>query len=171
MLQTFAGKAAAVSEAVLPFDFQPRRWHHVVAAHTPGGPLSAPLAMLYVDGKAVAAAEKLRYPKVCGQSVCDACSLELGWRWQFVVQETLFQRQGLPGMARGMSALLPACLACSWKRNAMHFESYIRDGSRYSCLLKHNGKEGCAQIQLYCQSIKVVCCDRRWRQLACFQSS
>lgn len=65
MLQTFVGKGAAPSEAVLPFDFQPRVWHHVVVAHAPGGPLSAPLATLYVGGKAVAAAEKLRYPKVC----------------------------------------------------------------------------------------------------------
>ncbi len=63
MIRTLTGKGAPPSEAVLPFSFAPRRWHHVVVAHSPGGPLSAPLASLYVDGQLAAAAEKLRYPK------------------------------------------------------------------------------------------------------------
>jgi hypothetical protein len=63
VLQTFAGKGSLPSEAALAFDFRPRHWYHVVVAHAPGGPLSAPLASLYVDGQPVAAAEKLRYPK------------------------------------------------------------------------------------------------------------
>lgn len=58
------GKGPAVSEIVLPFDFAPRRWYHLVAAHAPGGPLSAPVATLFVDGSLAAVAEKLRYPKV-----------------------------------------------------------------------------------------------------------
>ena len=81
VLQTFAGKAALPSEAALAFDFRPRQWYHVVVAHAPGGPLSAPLATLYVNGQPVAAAEKLRYPKVraacvaiLGVFVCSAQS-------------------------------------------------------------------------------------------------
>jgi hypothetical protein len=73
VLQTFAGKAALPSEAALAFDFSPRQWYHVVVAHAPGGPLSAPLATLYVDGQPVAAAEKLRYPKARG-----ACAAVFG---------------------------------------------------------------------------------------------
>lgn len=70
VLQTFVGKAALPSEATLAFDFSPRRWYHVVVAHAPGGPLSAPLATLYVDGHPVAAMEKLRYPKA--RAACAA---------------------------------------------------------------------------------------------------
>jgi hypothetical protein len=70
VLQTFAGKAAPPSEAVLAFDFSPRRWYHVVVAHAPGGPLSTPLATLFVDGRP-AAAEKLRYPKVHAGFDCN----------------------------------------------------------------------------------------------------
>ena len=75
MLQTFAGKAALPSEAALAFDFRPRQWYHVVVAHAPGGPLSAPLATLYVDGQPVAAAEKLRYPKVPSAPVASLKAL------------------------------------------------------------------------------------------------
>lgn len=64
VLQTFSGKGAPPSETVLQFDFQLRRWYHVVVAHAPGGPLSTPIATLYVDGELAATAEKLRYPKV-----------------------------------------------------------------------------------------------------------
>ena len=58
------GPKAPPAEVLLPFRFAPRVWHHVVIAHAPGGPLSAPLATLFVDGSLAAVAEKLRYPKV-----------------------------------------------------------------------------------------------------------
>lgn len=59
-----AGKGSPPAEVVLPFRFRPRRWYHVVAAHAAGGTLSAPLALLFVDGVVVSVAEKLKYPKV-----------------------------------------------------------------------------------------------------------
>ena len=64
MLRSMAGRGAPAAEVVLPFRFRPRRWYHVVAAHSAGGTLSAPLALLFVDGVVVSVAEKLKYPKV-----------------------------------------------------------------------------------------------------------
>lgn len=53
----------ASEELVLDFSFCPRKWHHVVIAHSAGGPLVHPLVRLFVNGNPEASG-RLRYPKV-----------------------------------------------------------------------------------------------------------
>ena len=53
----------ASEELVLDFSFRPRRWYHVVIAHSAGSALVHPLVRLFVDSVPEASG-RLRYPKV-----------------------------------------------------------------------------------------------------------
>ena len=50
-------------ELPLAYQFLPRRWYHLALTHSPGGPLSASLVHLFVDGT-LEASSKFRFPKV-----------------------------------------------------------------------------------------------------------
>ncbi len=55
------------AEALLGFQFLPRRWYHVALSHSAGSALAPAWVRLYVNG-GLEAHERLKYPKVKGCS-------------------------------------------------------------------------------------------------------
>lgn len=54
-------------EVAMKFSFQLAKWYHVAISHSSGGPLSASVVSLYINGD-LRSSTHFRYPKVMSES-------------------------------------------------------------------------------------------------------
>ena len=73
------GAQAKAAEALLEFQFLPRRWYHVVVSHSAGSALAPAWVRLYINGS-LEAHERLKYPKV--RAPAPACTVPCLRAWQ-----------------------------------------------------------------------------------------
>ena len=57
-----SGAQGRAAEALLEYQFLPRRWYHVAVSHSAGSALAPAWVRLYVNG-GLEAHERLKYPK------------------------------------------------------------------------------------------------------------
>lgn len=64
------------AEVAMKFNFQSKRWYHVVVTHSSGGPLTPSTVRLYVNGEQVSSS-RFKFPKVLSLVPCQRSSVVL----------------------------------------------------------------------------------------------